>query len=83
MPDLPPDGVKARPGTSDHQFDSTDVREAHIVRGMGCPPSFALLYTGFRPILRACVPHVDFRPHRNTLELAGTNVSRQHWFRRS
>jgi hypothetical protein len=35
------------------------------------------------PILLACVPHVDFRPHRNTLELADTSVSRQHWSRRS
>lgn len=47
VPDLPPGGVKASPGTPNHQFDSTDLREAHIVRGMGCPPSFALLYPGF------------------------------------
>jgi len=29
MPDLPVEGLQARPGTSDHQFDSAGRRQAH------------------------------------------------------
>ncbi len=82
VPDLPPGGVKARPGTPTTSSTQLTSERPTLSGGWVVRPRSHSYIPGSGPS-SACVPHVDFRPHRNTLELADTSVSRQHWFRRS